>query len=49
LLDELTTDDERANVTALVERASKESEVVRTRLQKVARRWKSVARSPAAT
>ena len=30
LLDELTTDDERANVTALVERASKESEVVRT-------------------
>ena len=30
LLDELTTDDQRANVTALVERASKESEVVRT-------------------
>ena len=30
LLDELTTDDERDNVAALVERASKESEVVRT-------------------
>jgi leucyl-tRNA synthetase len=30
LLDELTTDDQRANVAALVERASKESEVVRT-------------------
>ena len=30
LLDELTTDDQRANVTALVERATKESEIVRT-------------------
>ena len=30
LLDELTTNDQRASVTALVERASKESEVVRT-------------------
>ena len=30
LLDELTTNDQRASVTALVDRASKESEVVRT-------------------